>query len=90
MCSVFIQIDTDKRIRGRKRMSNTNDGGPAFPTDAEREAHALGLRRPLCGVSVCDYFAAQFLTTMQMGAHPHIIAVICYEMADAMLTERAK
>jgi len=76
-------------------MSNINDGGPAFPTDAEREAHALGLRRPACGISVRDYFAAHAIigliaTDSRESKTIHRLSEESYGIADAMLAERAK
>ena len=76
-------------------MSNTNDGGPAFPTDDDREAHALGLHRPRYGVSVRDYFAASALGALISTDKNEIkgvdtLARESYEIADAMLAERAK
>jgi hypothetical protein len=44
-------------------------------------------------MSLRDYFAGQFLTTIQIhgaGAPADDIAKQCYAMADAMLAERAK
>jgi hypothetical protein len=65
---------------------STKDGGPAFPVNQ-------GLEMNLSGMSLRDYFAAQFLTTVKIPngpVTPNLIAQNCYLMADAMLEERAK
>lgn len=76
-------------------MSNTNTGGPAFPSglidpstpeDAVQSLHN--------GMTLRDYFAAKAmqgllagnLTTTKMS----VIAGECYAMADAMLEARNK
>ena len=70
-------------------MSRSNDGGPAFP---HMDAQILG-QRP--GMSLRDWFAGQALAG---GIRPPSggdidtadLAVLVYEMADAMLVEREK
>lgn len=51
-----------------------------------------GLVRASDCLTVRDYFAAQFLTTITIigGVEASSIARQCYQMADAMLAERAK
>lgn len=62
------------------------DGGKAFPS----ELNAYG------GMSLRDYFAAKTVTVIADAAlktgkwAPDLIAATAYELADAMLTERAK
>lgn len=70
-----------------------NDGGPAFPSENPAEF--------VSGISLRDYFAAKalqgFLSTCERepgGAVSSLsaeaLARASYEMADAMLAERAK
>lgn len=82
------------------------DGGPAFPAKTmeriwSKEAmDDAGLPDALAfgqadhhGMTLRDYFAAQFLATIKIfgdGADGAHIAQTCYAMADAMLKERAK
>ena len=57
------------------------DGGPAFSAPGQR------------GMSLRDYFAAQFLMTYQArggGDSADVVAANCYRVADAMLAERDK
>ena len=70
-------------------MSQTNDGGPAFPcTDAKGFVSD--------GMSLRDYFAGQALAGMQIWADyskGHCNAALverAYVIADAMLAERQK
>lgn len=69
-------------------MANRN-GGPAFPNITPDMLVDGGP-----GMSLRDYFAAQFLTTIvitsKSGALSGDIARQCYAMADAMLAEREK
>ncbi len=60
------------------------DGGSAFPHESGLNSNGLSLR---------DYFAAKALSAMLQGEEhweEDIIAGLCYQMADAMLAERAK
>ena len=64
-----------------------NDGGPAFPINANESAD----RCIYTGMTLRDWFAGMSL----QGMAPHIddevkAARWCYEMADAMLEERLK
>jgi hypothetical protein len=72
-------------------MSNRN-GGPAFPrTPAEMD----GWRDGALGMTLRDYFAAQFMARAQSlsedrdgGWDYNNAAICCYDMADAMLKAR--
>lgn len=68
-------------------MSTKDDGGPAYPVIA-------GNRNQIecIGMTLRDWFAGQFLSTYVADGIPKAekIAMACYEMADAMLAERAK
>ena len=65
-------------------MSNTNTGGPAFPTDTATVEYGMTLR---------DYFAAKAMQCYWND--PEVVgtqaqaAEWAYEMADAMLARRA-
>lgn len=67
-----------------------DDGGSAFPRqeqDEDRDGIAYD------GMSLRDYFAGQFLTTVKIsdeGTYAENVALNCYIMADAMLKERSK
>lgn len=66
-----------------------DDGGPAFPGDGGSI---------FCGMSLREWFAGQALAGMAKvyyhdddpGVNTEHIAVTAYEIADAMLAERAK
>jgi hypothetical protein len=62
------------------------DGGPAFP----RAPHSGEASDD--GMSLRDYFAAKWLTTIQAPTPTSIeqIAKDCYRMADAMLKARSQ
>ena len=75
-------------------MSNTNTGGPAFPTPRYERGDMYSL-----GMTLRDYFAAkamQAATSGHIGHYGHEInhwqvkdiASYAYEMADAMLKAR--
>ncbi len=83
-------------------MTERNNGGPAFPaldfivpSDLEaKHVHRLGETR---GMRLRDYFAGQVLSNMKLalytdegGWSEKTVAKICFVVADAMLTERAK
>jgi hypothetical protein len=68
-------------------MSNTNTGGPAFPTPAHNLQND--------GMTLRDYFAAKAMPGMLASADSWInkdevedFATICYALADAMLKAR--
>ena len=66
------------------------DGGPAFPAVVPGfDNEPVGVR----GMSLRDYFAAAAMQGTGLGAtgmDQSTIAELCYELADAMLHERAK
>ena len=68
----------------------SKDGGPAFPVDRAE-------RGPWRGMTLRDYFAAQFMDRAQILSADHDggwsfenAAYHAYAMADAMLAERSK
>jgi hypothetical protein len=82
-----------------------NDGGPAFPTGYNMSTGDGSAKPavPCWGVSMRDYFAAAALTGAMttasgLGTVPKAdrdkafaeVAGLLYEVADAMLAERAK
>lgn len=78
-----------------------NDGGPAFPVECVwRDGEpVMGAQTDnsagfAMGVSVRDYFAAKamngILSDPLIRDVPEDIAVVAYQLADAMLAERAK
>lgn len=79
-------------------MSNTNTGGPAFPTENARQTGSSTWHYE--GMTLRDYFAAKamptviadWLKTGDIHPDPEIVEVIardCYAVADAMLKARA-
>lgn len=65
-------------------MNKHNDGGPAFPVG---DGHGHRLQ----GMTLRDYSAAAALQTEWMGDYSLIEQTrLAYEIADAMLAERAK
>ena len=63
-------------------MTNTNTGGPAFPS---RREHTIKE-----GMTLRDYFAAKAMQGLMDAAMPMPeIAEEAYEMADAMLSARS-
>ena len=71
-------------------MSVHDDGGPAYPVvELAAPGHPWAQHM---GMTLRDYFAGQFLSTYVADGIPKAekIAMACYEMADAMLAERAK
>jgi len=75
-------------------MSTKNDGGPAFPN---LKAHDSGPRDARNGgMSLRDWLAGQALVSgwlpTQVAAEVGVqqLAWHCYDIADAMLAERAK
>jgi hypothetical protein len=77
------------------------DGGPAFPTiqcDVRNFPDGADLSGSM-GLSLRDYFAAATLPTalsfmfqaaLGKAEHVRLVAAVCYQMADALLDERAK
>lgn len=76
-------------------MSDTNDGGPAFPFDwIDTQPHTgkQVIREQFDGMSLRDYFAGQALASLcnvyNDSTHTQDNAKIAYANADAMLAER--
>lgn len=80
-------------------MSQSNNGGPAFPQtqtiDGNDKPLVSGLDVGEGGMSLRDYFAAKALTGMLADPQVHVggersaqLAGSCYELADAMLKAR--
>ena len=71
-------------------MSNTNTGGPAFPTERIGMESGEYLTYQEEGMTLRDYFAAKAMQTI--AANPHWteegIAEAAYKQADAMLKAR--
>ena len=64
-------------------MSEKDTGGPAFPTDCNKNI--------IYGMTLRDYFAAKALQGMSAEIDDEVRAARwCYEMADAMLEARKK
>lgn len=73
-------------------MSNTNDGGQAFPQPFyDDKGHCID---GFDGMTLRDYFAAKamqgLLADSRLRAKWHEFASDAYEMADAMLEARVK
>jgi hypothetical protein len=69
-------------------MSNTNTGGPAFPSHHDDE-----IGYPAKGMTLRDYFAGQALASVNLGIGVtddfySRTAKHCYALADAMLKAR--
>lgn len=84
---------------------SVRDGGPAFPSDELHQAADTDVYQQFQGMTLRDYFAAKAMQAMvnsefEMYAvehkHPGGMGVgerwaqQAYQMADAMLAERAK
>jgi len=71
-------------------MSIKDDGGPAYPNVPDGAGDTWDDWDK--GMTLRDWFAGQFLSTYVADGIPKAeqIAAACYEMADAMLAERAK
>ena len=67
-------------------MSAPKDGGPAFARPGSMGSDAQD------GMSLRDWFAGQALTNdyTQSAGNPDAVAEWAYQVADAMLAERAK
>ena len=64
-------------------MSNTNTGGPAFPSNHDNE-----YGYPAKGMTLRDYFAAKAMQGHCPSIPPEHAAKRAYEYADAMLKAR--
>ena len=64
-------------------MSNTNTGGPAFPTPRYERGDMYSL-----GMTLRDYFAAEAMQGHCPSIPPEHAAKRAYEYADAMLKAR--
>jgi hypothetical protein len=78
-------------------MSDRNHGGFAFPHPGSRTAGGDEYHvYPELGMTLRDYFAAQAMlefcswVEVKNPATMPVVARLAYEMADAMLAERAK
>jgi hypothetical protein len=73
-------------------MSNTNTGGPAFPTERIGRESGEYLTYQEEGMTLRDYFAAKAMEAdMAAGVHENDFAwsaARSYKMADAMLKAR--
>ena len=70
-------------------MSNTNTGGPAFPTQQwERDGDGNVAHFQIEGMTLRDYFAAKAMQALVQGNYFDVTAKQAYEMADAMLKAR--
>jgi len=74
-------------------MSNTNTGGPAFPTSDLDDDGTFSPAIKMHGMTLRDYFAAKAMTQLirvQYGAFSSLLetASVAYEYADAMLKAR--
>ena len=64
-------------------MTPKTNGGPAFPSSDTQSGYQ--------GMSMRDWFAGQALAGMSIATETHErLAAIAYELADAMLKQRAK
>lgn len=80
-------------------MSTIDDGGPAFPVSDMASASPMTISESVSlarGMSLRDYFAAKVMQgfcadhTRDQLKNPSSLAIFAYELADAMLTARAK
>ena len=74
-------------------MSDTYNGGPAFPSKNRvfRQGYETNEFEPVGGMTLRDYFAAKALAVLYMEADDDDhSAQRAYEMADAMLQARKK
>ena len=77
-------------------MSNSKHGGPAFPIPLQPGQSFKEHGGEVDGMTLRDYFAAKAIAGI--CAHrdswgltsPHALAALAYNIADAMLAERAK
>ena len=84
-------------------MNEREDGGPAFGIADVRDADGVGIAQGHPGMSLLDYFAGQALagamvnvtglgdvSTADRALALDKVAAILYEVAGAMIRERAK
>ena len=72
-------------------MCERNDGGPAFPSPADRMPDGSGVCAPEYGMGLRDYFAGQALVGLcAKNGGRWDNAESAYFMADAMLAKRTK
>jgi hypothetical protein len=68
------------------------DGGQAFPAFERwvehRDGYDVERSGPLDGMTLRDYFAAQFMGSVGMGLRVDEVAKWAYKAADAMLDAR--
>jgi hypothetical protein len=81
-----------RRFHEGYQMSNTNTGGPVFPTEVIDHE---GIRHRSEGMTLRDYFAAKAMQGLlaqsqgtAIGSRVEIAAEYAYAMADAMLKAR--
>jgi hypothetical protein len=70
-----------------------NDGGPAFPRPATKDASGLIIRESQKGMTLRDYFAGQALSSRAVMLKNGVmyasdVATECYDLADAMLAAK--
>ncbi len=73
--------------------STNHDGGPAYPTDSERQNGHDSYH--FAGMTLRDHFAGLAMQSIAISYPREVkssdeVATDAYEMADAMLKERAK
>ena len=75
-------------------MSNTNDGGPAFPSKFTTDEHGTPVTAWVKGMSLRDWFAGQALVGMLAGRttslDPNVVGACAYEFADQTLAARER
>ncbi len=73
-------------------MSAPNDGGPAFPIAGLIGPDNSFTEMPVPGMSLRDYFAGQAIAgnLIEPSVDSRHAAEYAYQLADAMLAERAK
>lgn len=74
---------------------SARDGGPAFPVECSFVGEPHGVQTGnttgwVTGLTIRDYFAAAALTVSLGDVAPEELAKYSYQIADAMLVERAK
>ena len=72
-------------------MSNSNNGGPAFPQHGwSHDPETIARMQQNGGMSLRDYFAGQAMVALGGGDYRslHTLASDCYAIADAMLKVR--
>ena len=71
-------------------MSARDTGGPAFPMPLTIDQSGTPAAYAEFGMTLRDYFAAKALPILREGLSAKYLAQRAYEIADAMLAERAK